>query len=245
MQPFADFFGVLIRPLGWIGDRFHDFLGVDPGTKLAIVQTGIGVVVGFWVFFRYKQSRAGQASMRTGLSVCWIPGERRREGLFHHTTGQPFLMVRCHIINAGRVRVRRVTAALLIFDASHLSSDGGVKLRPLADADPLRPINADLSEPDTQGYVTFEMPPPARWYRLWARWAGQVLEPGECTDTEIAFALPNPPPVRVALRLTATGKQGFRGWFDWGMFGFVTPRNLTPGGYCSLTTHDGATQGTP
>lgn len=186
------------------------------------LQALVLVIGGLWGFVLYHRRREGQASIQIGVAAAFSGGGKARR-----------LLVRTHIMNPSSVLVRNFDATLLLLEVRQAVPGQEFHTILLREADPLLPINGDMSDPDDQGRVSFSYPPKAE----------ASLEPGECLECSVAFPLPAVDGAGEelwALRLTVTGQQRRRPFatpYEWGTFALVDPSLMTTNGFSQLTAH--------
>src|SRR5437879_2870449 len=57
--------------LVWFHDRLEDLWKRDAAAWVALVQTGLAIVGGLWVFYLYRTSRTGQTTISI-TPTCWL-----------------------------------------------------------------------------------------------------------------------------------------------------------------------------
>lgn len=188
----------------------------------AALQAFVLVIGGLWGFVLYHRRREGQASIQIGVAAALSGGGKARR-----------LLVRTHILNPSSVLVRNFDATVVLMEVRQAAPGQEFHTILLREADPLLPINGDMSDPDEDGRVSFSYPPNT----------DASLEPGECLECSVVFPLPAVDTTvheLWALRLTVTGQQRrgpFATPYEWGTFALVDPSLMTKNGFSPLTAH--------
>lgn len=210
---------------GWLGQRLTDFINLRPETQIILIQTLVVVIGGAWVFYRFRRQRVSQPTLRMLGSARLVKRGPEKARLF----------VRVHLTNISSVNLEDAEATVTLLPASDTLDKGRLSLSgPPQVEDPFLPIFgwfSDESEPPVIG---------------WDPERGE-MEPHECVDSEVAFALDKVPEL-IALRFTVIAhthwwipwnRRPFR-WlpwrrhpYKWGSYGFLSAEEALKG-YQSL-----------
>lgn len=185
----------------------------DSSQIFDLLRTLLVVVAGLWVLYQYRRRREGKEVVRMALAARAGSGPSGERGLF----------VRIHAANVSSVLLRRMEASLMLLAPAVLDHEVW-RFDTLGNSDPLLPL-AEEAEIE-RGMAAFATGVP------------KSLEPGECLESEVFVALPEPVPPLLALRLRMRSEaNAFRPRaLRWAVFAFVTVDRLDEN-FCPITCH--------
>lgn len=182
------------------------------------------VVGGIWALYLYRTARRGQVKVAIEHSV-------RLDRDF--ANDEYLMLVRLRIANTSAVLWRHEESVATLFDASEQAAEGELRLLPFAQADPFLPVYGAMSD-DKEEIESGD---------LFAYYDDQEisLEPGEFTESELAFVLDPERLGLMAMRVLIRGRQRRFGRrpYVWSSFFFIDP-NATD----TISSSQGATNET-
>ena len=182
---------------------------LDVSEWLWLIQSSALVAGGLWALFVYRSSRRAEAQVAIEHSARLV-----HEFLPHKS----LLLVTVRLRNTSAVLWRFADAAVTLFDARKLSTDGSVRLVGFSEADPFLPVYGVM--PDDPRSLFGGEP--------FAYFDGQqiTLEPGEQVESELAFPLDTGKLGLMGVRIWFSGKQRRfpRQPYEWATFFYIDPR---------------------
>lgn len=187
-------------------------LGLTLDQWLEVAQSVALIGGGLWALYLYASTRKNQVRIKIEPTVRVMKG---------FAPGKALLLVRLRLSNSSEVLYRSERACVTLFEARELTVAGGIRLRHLAEADPLLPVYGRRVEDPArvEAGQAFEYAPDQQI----------LLEPGEHADTELPFAVDSDQLGLMVVQVALRGRQRTRGRkvFDWGTFFYVDANNAT------------------